>query len=413
MSGTILLADDSLTIQKVVELTFADTDNSVVTVSSGDELLERLPAVAPDLVICDVIMPGTDGYSVCQAIKSNPATLHIPVVLLTGTFEPFDRDRALAAGCDEIITKPFEARKLVDTVESLLQGTPETVPETAPIEPTEGEPQFEGAFTPTEPEAVPPTDEFGTRLAPAAPPSGGEPGEASEGMDFTTTGFAEMEEAGQRGEEMAYQTPSEGLEFDLEEVKQPLEPEAAERSAPPPFSAEDEPAGSDETAEPFSPAADTASAVTAPPPPPPFGEPDEPFEEAPPAVEEAEEQEPPIGSVTEPVAVPPVGTFETPAFGQAGGDEEEVAEEAAAAAVPEPTEAEPVTQTADAEPPAPAEPLSEDEVERIARRVIDLFASRLEQIAWEVIPDMAEIVVRERVRQIEAEAESDQPEATH
>ena len=119
MSRTILLADDSLTIQKVVELTFADAEYEVVAVSSGDDLLQRLPEVRPDLVICDVIMPGRDGYDVCQEIKSNSDFLHLPVILLTGTFEPFDRDRAIAVGCSEIITKPFEAKKLVDAVERL------------------------------------------------------------------------------------------------------------------------------------------------------------------------------------------------------------------------------------------------------------------------------------------------------
>ena len=93
MGSTILLADDSLTIQKVVELTFSDTDHEVVAVSSGEELMQRLPDTRPDLVICDILMPGTDGYEVCQRIKSSPASLHIPVILLTGTFEPFDRDR--------------------------------------------------------------------------------------------------------------------------------------------------------------------------------------------------------------------------------------------------------------------------------------------------------------------------------
>ncbi len=119
MSRTILLADDSLTIQKVVELTFQDTDYSVIAVSSGDKLLEQLPQCNPDIVICDVIMPGRDGYEICQEIKSSPNSLHLPVILLTGTFEPFDRDRALAVGCSEIITKPFEARKLVEAVERL------------------------------------------------------------------------------------------------------------------------------------------------------------------------------------------------------------------------------------------------------------------------------------------------------
>ena len=98
MSRKILLADDSLTIQKVVELTFADTEYEVVAVSSGDELMERIPEVRPDLVICDVIMPGRDGYDVCQEIKSSSEHLHLPVILLTGTFEPFDRDRAIAVG---------------------------------------------------------------------------------------------------------------------------------------------------------------------------------------------------------------------------------------------------------------------------------------------------------------------------
>jgi len=70
MSRTILLADDSLTIQKVVELTFTDTEYEVVAVSSGDDLLQRLPEVRPDLVICDVIMPGRDGYE--AAPKSLP-----------------------------------------------------------------------------------------------------------------------------------------------------------------------------------------------------------------------------------------------------------------------------------------------------------------------------------------------------
>ena len=122
MSSTILLADDSLTIEKVVELTFADTDYEVIAVASGDDLLQRLPDCRPDIVICDVIMPGRDGYDVCQEIKSSPEWLHLPVILLTGTFEPFDRDRALAAGCSEIVTKPFEARKLVDAVERLAAG---------------------------------------------------------------------------------------------------------------------------------------------------------------------------------------------------------------------------------------------------------------------------------------------------
>ena len=73
----------------------------MVAVSSGDELLDRIPEVRPDIIISDIMMPGRDGYEVCQEIKSNPDTLHIPVILLSGTFEPLDRERALAVGCSE------------------------------------------------------------------------------------------------------------------------------------------------------------------------------------------------------------------------------------------------------------------------------------------------------------------------
>jgi CheY-like chemotaxis protein len=136
MVGTLLLADDSITIQKVVELTFAETEHKVISVSSGRELFRRLPEVKPDVILCDVVMPDLNGYDVCQSLKSDPATLHLPVVLLTGTFEPFDRDRALAAGCDAIVTKPFEAKELIGVVEDLLRRSQSVA--AMPMEPESG-----------------------------------------------------------------------------------------------------------------------------------------------------------------------------------------------------------------------------------------------------------------------------------
>ncbi len=134
MSGTLLLADDSITIQKVVELTFAETEHKVFAVGGGRDLLQRLPEIKPDVVLCDVVMPDMNGYEVCQILKSDPNTLHIPVVLLTGTFEPFDRDRAQAAGCDAIVTKPFEARELIGVVEDLLARAQTVAPPPEPAE---------------------------------------------------------------------------------------------------------------------------------------------------------------------------------------------------------------------------------------------------------------------------------------
>jgi len=105
MGKKILLADDSITIQKVIELTFSDEDFEVVTVGNGRLAVEKVQDVRPDLVLCDIIMPEKDGYEVCDFIKKTPSLAHIPVLLLTGAFEPFDQDRASRVGCDGFLAK--------------------------------------------------------------------------------------------------------------------------------------------------------------------------------------------------------------------------------------------------------------------------------------------------------------------
>ena len=100
MAHTLLLADDSVTIQRVIELTFADEDIRVVAVSDGDEAIALLDKNPPDIVLADVGMPGRNGYEVARHIRDTPRLAHIPVVLLTGAFEPIDQAKAAAAGCD-------------------------------------------------------------------------------------------------------------------------------------------------------------------------------------------------------------------------------------------------------------------------------------------------------------------------
>ena len=120
MAKTILLADDSVTIQKVVELTFMEEDYAVVAVSDGAAALERLPEVAPDLVIADVHMPGADGYQVCRHVKQRFP--HTPVLLLVGTFETYDEAEAEAAGADDHLKKPFDSQDLLSRVRDLLSA---------------------------------------------------------------------------------------------------------------------------------------------------------------------------------------------------------------------------------------------------------------------------------------------------
>jgi CheY-like chemotaxis protein len=120
MSKKILLADDSITIQKVIELTFSDEDFEVITVGNGRLAIERVQDVRPDLVLCDIIMPEKDGYEVCEFIKKNPSLSRTPVLLLTGAFEPFDQERATRVGCDGFLAKPFEPQTLIAKVKDLL-----------------------------------------------------------------------------------------------------------------------------------------------------------------------------------------------------------------------------------------------------------------------------------------------------
>ena len=120
MPYTLLLADDSVTIQRVIELTFADEDVTVVAVSDGDQAIERLEASPPDIVLADIGMPGKNGYEVAQYIRQSPRLSHIPVVLLTGAFEPVDQARAAEAGCDGVLAKPFEPQLVIGRVKELL-----------------------------------------------------------------------------------------------------------------------------------------------------------------------------------------------------------------------------------------------------------------------------------------------------
>jgi CheY-like chemotaxis protein len=120
---TLLLADDSPTIQKVVSLTFED-ELEVVAVSDGAQALRLLEsATPPDILLADVWMPGPNGYELCEHVKRDARLRHIPVVLLVGTFEPFNEAEARRVGADTVLTKPFQSiRDMFSKVGSLLGG---------------------------------------------------------------------------------------------------------------------------------------------------------------------------------------------------------------------------------------------------------------------------------------------------
>jgi CheY-like chemotaxis protein len=122
MPHKLLLADDSVTIQRVIELTFADEDIQVAVVSDGRQAIDRVRTDRPDIVLADIGMPERDGYEVAAFIKGDPQLSQIPVVLLTGAFEPLDENRARAVGCDGVLVKPFEPQMVINRVKELLAG---------------------------------------------------------------------------------------------------------------------------------------------------------------------------------------------------------------------------------------------------------------------------------------------------
>jgi len=397
-----------LTIQKVIELTFSDTDYELTTVSNGGEALAALERFRPDLVMADVVMPGKNGYEVCESIKSNPALADIPVILLSGTFEPFDRERAERARANAIVTKPFDSKNLLVQVETLLHGrrgsqTTEAAPAAAEISPVETR-----AFSTVEPGRVMPSDS---------------------GLDFAEfPADSAFEEAA-----TAERAPSpRPLDAERAPEPPPAEPLAFPLDDTSPFGTAAAPSAAGGL-----PSAQAGG---------PFPEAGEPFSEAD-NVFDFPVAEPPSERETE------VPSIEIPAPWSTKADQEITQELRAPRLEPAPEfPAEPVFLHREPEPepeapPAPepavpaapeAEPLaareiapdieqlaqgasisdlasmvsriagpvalSDDDVDRISRRVVERLSDKIvRDIAWEVVPEIAEILVRQRLRELEAE----------
>jgi CheY-like chemotaxis protein len=119
----VVLADDSPTIRKVVELSFVGSDFGFHSFADGHAALDYLRANPVDVLLADVSLPGIDGYQLCREVKSDASTAHIPVVLLTRHFEPLDLSLAQDVGYSTHLTKPFETSQLVGLVRRLMESS--------------------------------------------------------------------------------------------------------------------------------------------------------------------------------------------------------------------------------------------------------------------------------------------------
>ncbi|HEU4431622.1 MAG TPA: response regulator [Myxococcota bacterium] len=436
MPKTLLLADDSVTIQKVVGISFASEDITLVSVDNGTSAVAKAKEVRPDIVLADVVMPGLNGYEVCRQIKADPNLRHVPVLLLTGTFEAFDEVRAREVGSDGHITKPFEAQALVDLVTARL-----------------------AAATPP-PAAAP---------APAAGPASASPlfGEEEEPFDFMSEEITEPSQVGRNAAAPAPEALSFGTADELEmNADDELDAPALEVEGMTQVSLADADSGVAPLAD------DEENAETLPP-----VEADAFDDEAPAATRVlfAEDDASPAVSSSEPMAATRVmfgepraagvGTI-TPAEAGVAGDPfadmiggarpassheisstdlgDPFADEPELTAAPSPATTvliapaeaqewpaeeeedpfapEPTAQPADESEAAPARvaamPLAEgampgrDELRNmlekmaweafgdVTDRIVRETVQRVEQIAWEVIPKMAETLIREEIRKL-------------
>ncbi len=121
MSARVLVVDDILPNVKLLEAKLASEYYEVLTATSGAEALEKVESEAPDIILLDVMMPGMDGFEVCQRIKSNPAFAHIPVVMVTALTDATDRVKGLEAGADDFLSKPLNDTALMARVRSLVR----------------------------------------------------------------------------------------------------------------------------------------------------------------------------------------------------------------------------------------------------------------------------------------------------
>ncbi len=122
MTKNVLIVDDEPNIVLSIKFLMTQEGYEVRTAGTGEEALRALAKQVPDLVILDVMMPKPDGFEICQTIRTTPAWRDIPVIILTAKGRDVERQKGLALGADDYITKPFATKELVAKVQAILQG---------------------------------------------------------------------------------------------------------------------------------------------------------------------------------------------------------------------------------------------------------------------------------------------------
>ncbi len=122
MTATVLIIDDEIHIRRLIAQMLELAGYRVLEAASGPEALRLIEGTVPDVITCDIFMPGMTGFDVLEALKSQPDTAKIPVIMLTALGQEKDTNRAMELGAADYVTKPFGTTKLTETIERQLEG---------------------------------------------------------------------------------------------------------------------------------------------------------------------------------------------------------------------------------------------------------------------------------------------------
>lgn len=392
MSNKLLLADDSITIQKVVGIIFANEDYELTVVDNGDAALEKAKQIVPDIILVDALMPGKNGYEVCAGVRQDPRLKGIPLLLMTGAFEPFDEEKARQSGADDFISKPFESQQLIDRVKKLTSigkertGAPAELPTavaTAPVEspavspvvPAAAAVDFDQAFAAEPVVTEPPEEVFA--LDEAAVESS---------IDDDLWGAFDLEDVASDG------TSDFGVVADAAPIAAPVAPQVEDD-----FSFADVNDGISNT-----------SAAETPVPEQPFETNWEPIEEntfeLPDEVPAEMGQPVDLGFAEEPTELEAVHEVVEPVFEAVSPFDEnrEVEESPASIAEQQPTEESVAPATTPAGSTGSPETTGGAAIshEQLVAALSSLSRDVIEKIVWEVVPDLAEVLIKEEIRKL-------------
>ena len=392
MPVKILLADKSITIQKVVEMLFSGRDYEVVCVSDGDTALTEAARVVPDVVLADVDLPRVDGYSLAARLKQTPLLAQTPVILMMSRDDTYDAAKGMQAGILDHIAKPFESQELIGKVKKALGSAPPRLAEPAPVSPS------------PKPAVVPPP-------RPAAVPSPPLPKPAAAPKQPTPSDIFDIIQEAPTHEELSRMTPAEEesvyeVEPEVEEVEESPAPESATALPIGAKAVEEmrEGLGLTEPAEELQPEIvsfeDFDLATEVPP------------KTAPPSAPK------PAGAPAQPPALPDhelrkiveetVARMAKQAFEKIPAPQAAVLSEGELRSMAEKTLSKMAADVFKDMPPPPPPEISDDTVRRgieeaVSKMAREIARDVIEKVAWEVIPPLAELLIKAEIERLKAE----------